>query len=83
MIIVERIYDPKSEFKMLYKGLRYMSKQDCYSQSQNKKYLEHDLAEIIDCYILRWNYQKMPKDTIYKLHRFAIAYRYNVVKGTK
>lgn len=83
MISIERIYYPENEFKLLYKSLRFMSKQDCYVQAQNKKYLEYDLTEIIDCFMLRWNYQKMPKDTIHKLHRFAIAYRHNVVKGTK
>ena len=81
MITIERIYYPVNEFKLLYKSLRYMSKQECYLQ--NKKYLEHDLTEIIDCFMIRWDYLKMPKDTIHKLHRYAIAYRYKVVKGTK
>ena len=83
MISIERIYYPEIEFKLLYKTLRYMSKQECYSSPQNKKYLENDLTEIIDCFMLRWNYQKMPKDTIRKLHRFAIAYRHNALQGTK
>ena len=81
MIIVERIYDPKSEFKLLYKGLRYMSKQSCYELPQNKIYLEHDLTEIIDCFLLRWKYEKINPVTYTKLHRFAIAFRHNVVNN--
>lgn len=83
MITIERIYCPVNEFKLLYKALRFMTKQECYSLPQIKKYLEQDLTGIIDSFMLRWNYQKMPKDTINKLHRFAIAFRHNVVKGTK
>lgn len=83
MISIERIYDPKKEFKLLYQGLRYMSHLDCYTGQQNKRYLETDMTFLIDCYILRWKYQKMSNNTNYKLHRFAIAYRYNALQGTK
>ena len=83
MITIERVYYPKKEFKLLYQGLRYMLHLECYTLPNNKRYLERDMTDIIDCYVLRWKYQKMSTNTMHKLHRFAIAYRHNALQGTK
>ena len=83
MIFIEKIYDPKDEFKRLYKSLRYMSKQSAYQSPKNKKYLEVDMTEIIDDYVQRWKFENMNPITHRQLHRFAIAYRHNTLQGTK
>ena len=81
MIKIERIYDPKDEFKLLFKSLRFLAKQPCQQSHQNKIYLEYDLTELIDCFVLRWKYEKINPVTYAKLHRFAIAFRHNVLNN--
>ena len=78
MIKIERIYDPKIEFKKIYSSMRYYTNQ--YKQrNTNKESLEFYLTHVIDDYIAYWKKIKMSINTIHKLHRFAIAYRHLIV----
>ena len=80
MINIERIYDPKNEFKMIYQSMRNYT--NWYNQcNTNKEPLEFYLTQIIDDYIAYWKRIKMSINTLHKLHRFAIAFRYNVVNN--
>ena len=78
MILIEKIYDTKSEFKKIYSSIRYYTNQ--YTQrTTHKESLEFYLTHVIDDYIAYWKRIKMSINTIYKLHRFAISYRHCIV----
>ena len=79
MIIIEKIYDAKTEFKRLYKSMRYYSNQQ--NHTNNKQPLEFYLTNVIDDCIAYWKRIQMSTDTLYKLHRFAIAFRHSVVNN--
>ena len=79
MIEISRVYKAKIEYKLLYSALRFVNRLDgLYPESK-----EYELTYCIDRYIDRWKRNNVIKDTYYKLHRFAIAYRRNAIQGTK
>lgn len=80
MINIEKIYDPKSEFKKLFMCMRYYTNQQ-KQQSVNKQSLEFYLTNVIDDYIAHWKQIQMSTNTLHKLHLFAIAFRHNVVNN--
>lgn len=76
MINIEKIYDPKDEFKKLFMSMRYYANQ--YKQSEA---LEFYLTNVIDDYIAYWKRIQISTNTLHNLHRFAIAFRHNVVNN--
>jgi len=80
MIEISRGDSPKEEFKILYRKLRFI-KHHLVFTSVNR--MEMEYTHCIDSLICKWKRLTILKDTMNKLHRFAIAYRHNALHGTK
>ena len=78
MIIISKIYNAKKEFKLLFRGLRFVKRCDGFYPETK----ENEYTYCIDRFVTRWKHIEISKDTMHKLHRYAIAYRHNeVTKG--
>lgn len=78
MITITKIYNAKKEFKLLSSGLRFVKRWDGFYPVSK----ENEYTHCIDRFVTRWKKIEISKDTMHKLHRYAIAYRHNeVTKG--
>ena len=76
MIEISKIYNPKKEFKLLSSALRYTNRLDGFYPEDK----EYELTYCIDRFVTRWKRIEISKDTMHKLHRYAIVYRRNAVQ---
>lgn len=76
MIEISRIYNPKNEYLLISKTLRYARHYIC-------GYDEYDLTFVIDKLVDRWKRLQVIPDTRKKLYRFAITYKYRMLQEIK
>lgn len=77
MITISKIYDVKKEFKLLSSALRIVKRLDTFFLFTDNK--ENEYTYFIDSLVDRWKRLEISKDTMNKLHRYAIAYRHKDV----